>query len=158
MAYQAIRSVDPRAQIIGPSSEHFSDAPGEYGNPDLDLVTFLRFSAARHLALAAVSWHEIDDTPSPASNSVAPGIIEDHVAEARRIIASLPALGSPKIFLNEYGVPELEPIPGWDVAYLQALTDSRVNGAVRSCWSGDCANPTLDGFLGLDATTPQSPY
>ncbi len=159
--YQDIRSVVPNAAIIGPSLEHWSDYPGQYGTADhaFDMVTFLNFAAANSLSLAAISWHEIDDNlgTKPEENSLAPAMIEDHVSEARRLIAGLPQLGNPKIFINEYGMPEVQTIPGWDVAYLAALTDAGVNSADRACW-GTCASPSLDGLLTLAGLSTPTYY
>jgi hypothetical protein len=159
VSYQAIKSVAPQAAIVGPSLVHWSDYPGQYpGDPAFDMATFLDFAVANNLQLAAISWHFIDDNAGPNSqvNTLAPANLIDQVAEARRLIAARPALGNPKIFINEYGMPEVQNIPGWDVGYLAALTAAHVDSANRSCWSMDCANPTLDGLLGLDgiATNP----
>ncbi|HEY1827278.1 MAG TPA: hypothetical protein VGF87_04620 [Acidimicrobiales bacterium] len=158
--YQDIKSVVPDAAIIGPSLEHWSDYPGQYGSADhaFDMATFLNYAAANDLSLAAVSWHEIDDNlgTKPEENTLSPTMIEDHVAEARQLIASLPALGNPKIFVDEYGMPEVQDIPGWDVSYLSALTASGVDSAVRACWDGNCSDGSLDGLLGSGglANTP----
>jgi hypothetical protein len=164
VTYQAIKAADDAAAIIGPSLAEWSDIPNQDGtaaspDPSFDMVSFLEYAAANHLQLAAVSWHEIAASlgPNPSDNSVLPATIEGHVAEARRLIASLPALGNPQIFINEYGLPEVQVIPGWDVAYLSALTTAQVDSAGRACWPGTaCANPTLDGLLANDgvSTTP----
>jgi hypothetical protein len=160
--YQDIKSVLPNAAIIGPSLEHWSDYPGQYGSDDhaFEMETFLQFAASNNLQLAAISWHEIDDSlgPNPEENSLFPAIIEDHVAEARRLIAALPALGNPLIFINEFGMPDVSTIPGWDVAYLAALTDAGVNSADRACWSDTCGNPALDGLLGDDGVSTPAIY
>ncbi len=148
--YQDIRAVVPNAAIIGPSLEHWSDYAGQYGDHAFDMATFLSFASANNLDLAAISWHEIDDNlgPNPEENALFPTMIQDHVAEARQLIAALPALGSPQIFIDEYGMPEVQNIPGWDVAYLSALTDAGVDSANRSCWFGACGEPVLDGLVG----------
>ncbi|HWE68370.1 MAG TPA: fibronectin type III domain-containing protein [Acidimicrobiales bacterium] len=166
VTYQAIRAADPGAGIIGPSLEHWDDYPNQYGtsaspDPAFDMATFLTFAAANNLQLAAISWHEIDDVlgPSPEENSLFPAMIVDHVAEARRLIAALPALGHPMIFINEYAMPEVQPIPGWDVSYLSALTTAGVNSADRACWPDtQCANPTLDGLLANDGASPEPDF
>ncbi|HEY3844012.1 MAG TPA: IPT/TIG domain-containing protein, partial [Acidimicrobiales bacterium] len=159
--YQDIKAEVPNAAIIGPSLEHWSDYPDQYGTADhaFDMVTFLNFAAANNLSLAAISWHEIDDNlgTAPEENSLAPAMIEDHVSEARRLIAALPALGHPKVFVNEYGMPEVQTIPGWDVAYLAALTEAQVDSADRACW-GTCANPSLDGLLTLAGLSTPTYY
>ncbi len=160
VTYHAIRAADPAAAIIGPSLSHWSDYAGEYSTSPgsdsaLDMVTFLNYAAANGLQLAAVSWHENDDNlgPNPAENTLSPLDIVDHVSEARQLIAARPALGNPQVFVNEYGMPEVQSIPGWDVAYLAALSDARVDSAGRSCWDINCANPTLDGLLAPDGTS-----
>jgi hypothetical protein len=149
--YQDIVAVVPNANIIGPSLAYWSDYPGQFGSDDnsFDMATFLTYAAQNNLKLAAISWHEELDNlgPTPEENTLFPAIIEDHVATARRLIAALPQLGNPQIFINEYGMPEVQLIPGWDVAYLSALTDAGVNSASRSCWNGACNDPALDGLL-----------
>jgi hypothetical protein len=162
VTYEAIKSVDPTAAIIGPSLAIYEDFPNEYGSDlqEPDMVTFLNYAAANHLQLAAVSWHEIDDSlgPNPSEDSLSPANLEDHVAEVRSLIAARPSLGNPQIFINEYGMPEVQLIPGWDVSYLAALTDAGVDSAGRACWGSACTLPTLDGLLDPTGNTPQNDY
>jgi hypothetical protein len=165
VAYQAIRAADPTAAVIGPSIAEWSDYPNQWGttsapNPMPDMVTFLNYAVANNIQLAAISWHEIVDNagPNPTENTLLPVNIEDHVAEARALIAARPSLGSPQIFINEYGMPEVQLIPGWDVAYLSALTAAGVNSAGRTCWYTNCANPTLDALLSNNGTSPWNSY
>jgi hypothetical protein len=162
VTYQGIKAVDPSAAIIGPSLAYWSDYPGQYSGDDhsFDMVTFLNFAVANDLKLAAISWHEELDNygPNPEENSLYPATLEDHVAQARALLAARPSLGSPLIFINEYGMPEVQKVPGWDVAYLAALTDAGVNSADRSCWDGDCSAPDLDGLLATNGTSPLPGY
>jgi hypothetical protein len=165
VAYNAIKAADPSAAIIGPSLAQWEDYPNEYGSssdpdPEPDMVSFLNFAAANNLKLAAISWHEIIDNlgPNPAENTLLPVNLVDHVAEARALIAARPSLGNPQIFINEYGMPEVQLIPGWDVAYLAALTNAGVNSAGRSCWDVQCANPSLDGLLDVNGINPWNDY
>jgi hypothetical protein len=67
VTYQAIKAADPTAAIIGPSLMVWEDYPDEYGSAlqEPDMVTFLDFAVANNLQLAAVSWHEIDDSLGP---------------------------------------------------------------------------------------------
>lgn len=157
VTYQAIRSIIPNAAIIGPSLEHWSDTPNTMssGFRGFDMVTFLNFAAANNLQLAAVTWHFINDNIGayPSENTLSPQNVVDEVTEARSLIAGLPDLGNPKIFINEYSMPEVQSIPGWDVEYLSALTNAGVDLAGRSCWSNDCANPDLDGLLSTDGSS-----
>ena len=169
VAYQAIKAADPKAAIIGPSLSHFADYPGEFDPHEPDLVTFLNFAARHGLRLAAVTWHEIDDDlgPLPRDFNEVPANIEDHVAEARRLIAERPALGDAQVWVNEYGQPSDYAIPGWTLADIVALEGSGVDRAGRSCWPeaavggapvNDCAAPTLDGLLESDGSTPRPDY
>jgi len=170
VAYVAIKAADPKARIVGPSLSHFADYPGEYAAHEPDLVTFLDFAAQNHLELAAITLHEIDDGlgTQPRDYNSLPETIEDHVAEARRLIAARPALGRPQVWVNEYGRPSDYAIPGWTLGDIAALESASVDRAGRSCWPeqtgigasayNDCASPTLDGLLATDGTTPRADY
>ncbi|MDQ1357989.1 MAG: xylan 1,4-beta-xylosidase [Acidimicrobiaceae bacterium] len=169
VAYGAIKEADPAAKIIGPSLSHFADYPGEYLPNEPDLVTFLDFAARNGLRLAAVSWHEIDDDlgPNPRDYSSQPQRIEDHVAEARRLIAERVALGGPAVWVNEYGRHVNYAIPGWTLGDIAAIEAASVDRAGRSCWPeqgpggalyDDCPAPTLDGLLAADGSTPRANY
>src|SRR5205823_547065 len=68
VAWQAIRSVDPHAQVIGPSLSALQWAPGSPQEFDLD--TFLAYSAAHHVVWSAISWHENTAAPSPADGGL----------------------------------------------------------------------------------------
>jgi hypothetical protein len=133
------------------------------------LVTFLDFAARNNMHFAAVSWHEIDDElgPRPRDFNSLPGAITDHVAEARRLIAERPGLGTPEVWVNEYGHRMDYAIPGWTLGAIAALERAAVDRAGRSCWpeqgasgapADDCAAPTLDGLLLADGSTPRADY
>ena len=161
VAYTAIKAADPSAQVMGPSLAQWEDYPGEYGSgPEFDMVTFLNFCVQNDIVLGAISWHEIIDNygPNPDENTLLPQNIEDHVAEARALLAARPSLGNPIIAINEFSMPEVQLIPGWDVNYLAALTDAQVNTAGLSCFGNECANADMDGLLGTDGTTQWNEY
>jgi hypothetical protein len=148
VTYQAIRSIDPLAAIVGPSTGLFTTHPLPV-NPlthEPDMATFLRFAAANGLQLAAVAWHDNGKTPA------------DIYADAETtwsLIRSLPALGHPQMFLDEYGSSLSQPIPGWDVGFLSTIEEAGIGSAVRSCWDA-CTMATIDGLLvdGGRAETP----
>lgn len=139
VTYQAIRSVDPTAAIIGPSlgAMYFSPVPPNGTTHEPDMTTFLDFAAAHGLQLAAVAWHANGESP--------PNIYAD-AERVWALIHSLPGLGHPQMFLDEYGSIRTQPLPGWDVGYLSAITDAGIGSAVRSCWDS-CTLATLDGLL-----------
>ncbi|HEX4863844.1 MAG TPA: glycoside hydrolase family 44 protein, partial [Acidimicrobiales bacterium] len=146
ITYQAIKSVIPDARIIGPSLSNWT-VPSTATT--FSMQQFLNFAAANHLSLAALSWHY--DFSDPAK-------IQGQVSATRSMVGSLPALGTPKIFINEYGIGETQRIPGWDVQYLAALTNAGVDSAGRECVSGDCWAPDLDGLLTPDGSAPLPDY
>ena len=163
ITYKAIKSADPNAQVVGPSLGAWTDtaqAPNS-NYRGFDMVTFLNYAAANNLQLAAVTWHYIGPKPGMGSsvNAVSAKNIGDEVTEARRLIAARPALGNPKIFLNEYGMAGVQSIPGWDVAMLSALSAAGVDGAVRTCWPASlCSGPDLDGLLAPDGVSTNPDY
>ena len=162
VAYDAIKAADPSANVIGPSLGSWSDSPHDWNAPgsqdrSFDMVTFLDYAAANHLQLAALSWN-FNVSGYPSENTILPRDIVDQVQEARALITARPAVGNPRVFIEEYGMPEVQPIPGWDVAYLSALTDAQVGSAGRACWPPDCWSPTLDGLLGSDGTSTMPDY
>ena len=139
VSYQAIKSVDPGAAIVGPSIGEWSLTPLPPNNltHEPDLGTFLRFAAMHGLQLAAVAWHDNGKTPAT--------IYAD--AEATwNLIRSLPGLGHPQMFLDEYGSRWTQPVPGWDVGYLSTIARAGIASAERSCWDS-CTLATLDGLL-----------
>ena len=145
ITYQAIKSVIPDARIIGPSLSNWNVSST---STTFSMGQFLNFAAANNLSLAAINWHY--DFSSPLK-------IQDQVSATRSMVSALPALGTPKFFINEYGIDETQRIPGWDVQYLAALTNARVDSAGRQCGS-DCWVPDLDGLLTQDGTAPLPDY
>lgn len=145
VTYQVIKKLDPTAQVIGPSTAGWSltDTSKSFG-----MTTFLDYAAANGVQLAALTWHA----------NGGPAGITAQVAQARSLIAARPGLGQPKIFINEYGAAPLQRIPGWDVAYLSALTAAQVDSADRSCWDDDCSVPALDGLLTADGNSTLPDY
>lgn len=150
VTYNAIRSVDPNAAIVGPSIGKFATQPLAPSDPtthEPDINTFLKFCAQHHLRLAAVALHD---------NGKTPGTIYDDLRYTRNAMNKLPALGHPKLFLDEYASDATQPIPGWDVGFIQAIEYGGADLAARSCWD-TCGTADLDGLLAGNgqATTPE---
>jgi hypothetical protein len=150
VTYQAIKSLDPSAAIVGPSIGKLVFSPLSANDPtthEPDMTTFLHFAADHRLQLAAVAWHDNGQTPATLN------------ADAQRVwglIRSLPALGHPQMFLDEYGSKRTQPIPGWDIGYLSMIESAHIGSAVRSCWDG-CQLSTLDGLF-TSTGQPTSEY
>jgi hypothetical protein len=151
VTYRAIKAVDPGAQIIGPSTGEWSLTPLPAGDPihEPDLGTFLRFCASHQLKLAAVAWHD---------NSKSPAAIYADAQATKALIGALPALGHPPMILDEYASQGTQPIPGWDVGFLAAVTEAGFISASRSCWSNACTDGELDGLLAPDGVTKSTEY
>ena len=150
VTYQVIKSVDPSAAIVGPSIGQFATKPLSPNDPkthEPDINTFLQFCAQHHLKLAAVAFHDNNKTPAT---------IYSDLLYTRNAMNRLPALGHPVLYLDEYASRRTQPIPGWDVGFIQAIEYGRANLASRSCWD-TCATPELDGLLAGDgqSTTPE---
>lgn len=141
--YQDIKSIDPSAQIIGPSVGIMTFTPIPTNSStwtdwhQFDMTTFLDFCAQHGLQLAAVAWHE---------DGAGPQQIQLWATQAWALIRSLPALGHPVMYLDEYAAKPMQPVPGWDVGYLAAIANGSIAYSVRSCWDS-CSPDTLDGLL-----------
>jgi hypothetical protein len=152
-AVNAIRSVDPNAKIIVPSTNVFRATAGvpKAGAAlvqNLDIETVLDFLKLRNIKVDAISWHELSvyrhenyDLPVPQSVRDAdvrgfvssPRVVLDHVAKVREMIAAK-GLGPMEIHLNEYGTPSAMNIPGWEAGWINAMEDADVDAALHSCW------------------------
>lgn len=150
LTYNAIKSVAPNAAIVGPSIGQFATKPLPVNDPkthEPDINTFLQFCAQHHLKLAAVAIHD---------NNKAPSTIYNDLQYTRNAMNKLPALGHPQLFLDEYASRATQPIPGWDVGFIQAIEYGGANLAARSCWDS-CFTADLDGLLSGNGqyTTPE---
>jgi hypothetical protein len=165
VAQAAVRSVDPTAKVVGPNLAAFNDQA--QGTTSLDLTTFLNYVVAHHIRLDAISWHEVGRRANPVDNPRDPESIVIDVSKVRQMIAARPSLGHPAILINEYGSEWTRMVPGWNVAWIEAVERSGVNGANRACWhqddvSGhyvsDCGHGGVDGLFLPGSGLPQAPY
>ena len=150
VTYNAIKAVAPNAAIVGPSIGEFATKPLAPNDPvthEPDINTFLQFCARHHLKLAAVAIHDNDRTP---------GTIYNDLLYTRNAMNKLPAIGHPGLFLDEYASRATQPIPGWDVGFIQSIEYGGANLASRSCWDS-CSTADLDGLLAGNGqyTTPE---
>jgi hypothetical protein len=153
-AVSAIRSVDPNAKIVVPSTNLFrATAPVPNAGPllvqNLDIQTVLDWLVQNNVKVDAISWHELSvyrhesyDYPVPQAVRDAdvrgyvnsPRVVLDHVQKVRDMIAARPSLGNLEIHINEYGPPSSAMIPGWETGWIDAMEDANVDAALRSCW------------------------
>ena len=156
-AYQAIKSVDPNARVIGPSIDWQYE---NYSAPwYVDMKTFIPFAATNGMKLYAIAWHDNADQTdqSPLIYQEMPLVLRDHAEEVRELIAENPGIGSPKLFVDENGSGSGHFIPAFTAGYLAAEDQAGVDEANRSCWpypgSFDltvCSQPHLGGLLNND--------
>jgi fibronectin type III domain protein len=164
VAYNAIKSVDPLAKVIGPSLAHFWWVNGDANSPNaIDIPTFLNYADAHGMKLAAITWHENGIGNAGYYEQPQAGV--DSVQVARALIAQHPGLGGPKVFINEYGSPSNNLVPGNLGGYVDAFERADVDQANTTCheftWGPGyqaCTLGTLDGALLQDNQTPRGTY
>ena len=146
--HNVIRTVDPNAKIVGPSSSYYNEA---------GYAKLLDFLVDNNLHFDALSWHEFN----------IPEEIPIHVASARSLIDSrVDSLGPMEIQINEFSSGQNHLIPGWTLGWIYYLDDAEVDWASRACWereSGDMSQTSecvkgLNGIFAFDEITPQSIY
>lgn len=163
-AYQAIKSVNPQARVVGPSIDwqyESSSAPWY-----IDMKSFIPFAAANGMKLYAIAWHDNSDLSdqSPLIYSEMPQVVRDHAEEVRELVAENPGIGSPLLFGDENSSPSGTFIPGFAAGYFAAEDQAGLDEANRACWSypesydpGSCFGPNLDGLLNRDGN-PNASY
>lgn len=173
-AYRAIKAVDSRADLVGPSLDTFLTTSPANPNGDgykLNITDFLNWEVASGVRFAAVSWHENgapagavpgsgtpgEQVPGGRRDDWSPAVIGQHVIEARELLAHYPSLRGTKVFVNEYGPPWAINIPGWMVGDFAALEQARANAGMMTCAAAVACTRLFDGLLGYDQQ-PQMPY
>jgi len=143
--YQAIKSADPTAKVIGPSTIGFSDKI---------MASFLDYADKNSLKFDAYNWHEFGR----------PEALPEHVKTMRALLAKHPSLGQPPFIIDEFATPEQHLQPGFAVAWFYYLEEADIKLSARACWDvedsqkwSDCWNG-LDGLFLKDNLTPQPLY
>ena len=142
--YRKIRSVDPKAVIIGPS---ISGYDRKY------LEAFLLHMKANDALPDKLAWHEFGD----------PKKIPAHADEMRAFMKAQGIKPLP-ICLNEIINSKQATSPGVTVHYLANLERAGVDGACHACWGDEtagvsaCENQSLDGILTHPDKQPRSTW
>ena len=132
----AIRALQPDAKIVGFS---FSSYNLSYAQK------FINFISSEGLKIDAIAWHEFGD----------PSLVSSHVDSMRALLA-LKNLNL-EIHINEFIDGAAHLIPGWNLAFLSSLLQSKINWSSRACWDrtygpsplSECVSG-LDGLLSPD--------
>lgn len=142
--YQKIRSIDPRATIVGPSISGYDQ---KY------LEAFLLYAKQNGIVPDLLSWHEFGS----------PRRIPGHFAQMREFAAAN-GIKFGGFCINEIMTAQQQLDPGATLVYLANLDRAGVDGACHACW-GDkdpkvsgCENQTLDGLLTYPERAPRASW
>ena len=153
VAYHAIKSVLPTAQIIGPSFGGYN-LTGDATH--LALLEFINYATANNLQFAAISWHENNAGVSSLPQLQLP-VLADHVQMIRTTLDASPVLAGAKIFVNEFDSAATGRLVGWDLGHVIAFEQAGVDEANRSCYE-NCMNGGDSLLDPADNQTPRMTY
>ncbi len=160
-AYEAIKTIDPTAKVIGPTLMGFQPDPDPKNPGALDLTTFLRYAAANNLKFDGIVWHETGAGHLNPYEWTTESVV-NHVDALRGMLTQWPSLGHPAILLNEYVQLRDLNVPGWVTGYISAMERGNVDEANVTCGLGNevanCYAGTLGGMLSTDHTTPRAAW
>lgn len=156
-AYQAVKSVDANARVVGPSIDwQYSTQSSPWY---IDMKSFIPFAAANSMQLAAIAWHDnfdVTDT-NPVSYWETPQDVVQQAAEVRTLLSENPAIGNPELFVDENSSASGQFSPGWEAGYIAEDDRAGLALAGRSCWpypgnatANPCFGPYLDQLLNPD--------
>ena len=157
---QDLRSRQPRDQgrgsakpgSSGRASSALQWAPGAPAEFDLD--TFLAHSAEDGVTWDAISWHENQTAPLPGLIASSVTNVNRHLVMARAVLARHPGtVVRNRIFVNEYGPPDVHMLAGWAVGYFRAFEDGGVSQANRACWTEAECTSQLGGLVTPNGNT-----
>jgi hypothetical protein len=144
-AFQAIRSVDGAALVVGPNSTWgpVSDNGSAHPNDDTWWVRkFLNYCILNKCVPDVIAFHDYSEDGTH---------IENDVAVVRKMLAdnSVPAK---EIEEDDLGVYMDYFRPGSYVSYFAAIERAKVYRTAKCCWNNDYGNNTLEGLLTPDRT------
>lgn len=159
-AYDAIKSVDPDAKVIGPGTTEFAHPFDTNNSKNIADFVYELSRPPYNVRLDAVSWHELGSLPSS---------LPSHAQLLRDFFAD-PTYFSPayvtELHVNEYSQPNNTQIPGWIVGWLYYAEQADLDWFSRACWNmweniffsySNCLQG-LNGVFMRDLVTPQQPY
>ncbi len=142
-AWRKIKSIDPNAEIVGPSTSG-------YANALFTVEEFLTFADTNSVLPDILSWHScnVDD-------------ITADVTQVRSFMANN-GITIDRINLGEMVGPTQVTSPGMHVWYFATLEDILIYSACHACWMEDdlspCWNTSLDGLLTLIDKQPRASW
>lgn len=142
--YRKIRSLDPKAVIVGPSISNF--------NKDY-LQAFLLYAKQNNVLPDILSWHEMSAYKS----------IPAHVDLMRQFVKDN-GISIGKFCINEWIGPKQQTSPGTAARYFASGERAGIDGACHACWGdavagcSNCENTSLDGILTGTDKQPRSTW
>jgi hypothetical protein len=80
--------------------------------------------------------------------------VNRHLVMARAVLARHPGtVVRNRIFVNEYGPPDVHMLAGWAVGYFRAFEDGGVSQANRACWTEAECTSQLGGLVTPNGNT-----
>ncbi|QQE80530.1 CBM35 domain-containing protein [Alicyclobacillus sp. SO9] len=111
--YQEVRSLDPKAPIMGPSISSYNET---------FMKSFLTYCKANHCLPNVVSWHEWNAAAIPSD------VNKYQALEKQLGIAPIP------ISIDEYGGQQQEGVPGAMIKYIAQFERAGVQSADMAFW------------------------
>ena len=139
-AVMKIRSLDPQAVIIGPSTSGYAEK---------FIKDFLLYAKDQKVLPDQLSWHEYSGGPNIVAH-----------AQTMREFMKAAAIPELPICINEYCGPNEQFHPGAKVNYFAGLERASVISANSACWSDECCSNCeelmLNGLVNQPEKDPRS--
>lgn len=148
VAVLKLRSLDPRAEIVGPSLARFSE---EW------LKAFVLYAKEHDVLPDVISWHEM------SGQNVHYTTITDRADWMRRLLKDN-GIRISRFSINEIIGPHLQTKPGATARYFYELERAGVENAAHACWPDEdksisnCSNISLNGILTHPERKPRSTW
>gem|GEM_PF-4874390 len=144
--YEAVRTVNPDARIVGPSYA--------FANP-VTIRPFLEHCREKRQRVDVLDWHDGGYREGPKGEYRAPlDQVHRNIQEIRALAAAeYPMLGVREIHISEWGRPIARTGVGTEIAFFYYLDLAGVDRAARALWTAD----DLCGLL-VSPDTPRSTY
>jgi hypothetical protein len=131
----AIRSVDPTATIVGPSTSTY------WWFTNLGVKDFLTYAKANNVLPDIISWHAWNHN------------FDDDIRDLQQF-GQQNGIDVSRLSINEYLPPEEAYSAGAIPYYLNTLETYRAESSAKSCWD-TCFDNSLDGLVGVN-NSPRS--
>jgi len=141
-AVMKIRSLDPQAVIVGPSTSGFDE---------VFIKDLLLWARDQKVLPDMLSWHEYYERPSVGKH-----------AQVMRGFMKANGIKELPLCINEYCPPQEQLYPGAQVLWFATLEHAGVVSANKACWQDEscnnCENVVLNGLVTYPERDPRSAW